>query len=127
MLAVTHGFGITHSLSARPLALKRCIGNLVNNAIQYGGNVRVFASETEEAVVITITDSGPGIPEQQLEAVFEPFYRLETSRNRETGGTGLGLSIARNIALSHGGDLQLVNRPEGGLKAILSLPLALRV
>jgi len=108
---------------ARPLALKRCIGNLVNNAIQYGGNVRVFASETEEAVVITITDSGPGIPEQQLEAVFEPFYRLETSRNRETGGTGLGLSIARNIALSHGGDLKLVNSPEGGLKAILSLPL----
>lgn len=72
--------------------------------------------------MIIITDSGPGIPEQQLEAVFEPFYRLETSRSRETGGTGLGLSIARNIALSHGGDLQLVNSPEGGLKAILSLP-----
>ena len=112
---------------ARPLALKRCIGNLVNNAIQYGGNVRVSPCETEETLMITITDSGPGIPEQQLEAVFEPFYRLETSRSRETGGTGLGLSIARNIALSHGGDLQLVNRPEGGLKAILSLPLALRV
>jgi len=108
---------------ARPIALKRCIGNLVNNAVQYGGNVHVFASETEKALMIIITDSGPGIPEQQLEAVFEPFYRLETSRSRETGGTGLGLSIARNIALSHGGDLKLVNRTKGGLKAILSLPL----
>ena len=112
---------------ARPLALKRCIGNLINNAVQYGGNVEVSASETDDTLMITITDSGPGIPEQQLEAVFEPFYRLETSRSRETGGTGLGLSIARNIALSHGGDLRLENRPEGGLKAILSLPLTLRV
>jgi len=106
---------------ARPLALKRCIGNLVDNAIKYGGNARIVASEHEEALVITVTDSGPGIPEQELEAVFEPFYRLETSRSRETGGTGLGLSIARNIALSHGGDLQLHNQPEGGLKAILTL------
>jgi len=111
---------------ARPLALKRCIGNLINNAVQYGGNVRIFASENEEALEITVNDSGPGIPEQQLEAVFEPFYRLETSRSRETGGTGLGLSIARNIALSHGGDLRLANRPEGGLKATLSLPLTPR-
>ena len=111
---------------ARPLALKRCIGNLVNNAVQYGGNVQISASETEEALEITVYDSGPGIPEQQLEAVFEPFYRLETSRSRETGGTGLGLSIARNIALSHGGDLRLANRPEGGLKAVLSLPLTPR-
>ena len=112
-----------HPYPARPSALKRCIGNLVNNAVQYGGNVEVSANETEVALVITITDSGPGIPVQQLEAVFEPFYRLETSRSRETGGTGLGLSIARNIALSHGGDLRLTNRPEGGLKVILTLPL----
>jgi signal transduction histidine kinase len=108
---------------ARPFALKRCIGNLVTNAIQYGENVRVSASNTDETLMITVTDSGPGIPEEQLELVFEPFYRLETSRSRETGGTGLGLSIARNIALSHGGDLRLVNNPKGGLTAILSLPL----
>ncbi len=106
---------------ARPLALKRCIGNLVENAIKYGGDARVSAQDNKQALVITISDSGPGIPEQKLEAIFEPFYRLEASRSKETGGNGLGLSIARNIALSHGGDLQLVNNPEGGLKAILTL------
>ncbi|MFV1997261.1 MAG: ATP-binding protein [Acidiferrobacterales bacterium] len=106
---------------ARPLALKRCIGNLVENAIKYGGNARVSAHESKQVLVITIADSGPGIPQQKLETVFEPFYRLETSRSRETGGSGLGLSIARNIALSHGGDLRLVNNPNGGLQAILTL------
>jgi signal transduction histidine kinase len=111
---------------ARPIALKRCISNLVNNAILYGGSTQVSSNETEDTLVITVTDSGPGIPEEQLELVFEPFYRLESSRNRETGGTGLGLSIARNIALSHGGDLRLENRSEVGLKATLSLPLTFR-
>ncbi len=106
---------------ARPLALKRCIANLVENAIKYAGNAVISASESDTAVLISICDSGPGIPEQQLDSVFEPFFRLETSRSRKTGGTGLGLSIARNIALSHGGDLQLVNRREGGLKATLTL------
>ncbi len=109
------------SCSARPQALKRCIINLVDNAIKYAGSVEITASETDTAIVISICDSGPGIPEQQLEAVFEPFFRLETSRSRETGGTGLGLSIARNIALSHGGDLQLFNHKDGGLKAVLTL------
>ncbi|MFV1992334.1 MAG: ATP-binding protein [Acidiferrobacterales bacterium] len=107
---------------ARPLALKRCIVNLVDNAIKYGGNARVAASENKETLVITVSDTGPGIPEQKLETVFEPFYRLESSRSRETGGTGLGLSIARSIALSHGGDLQLHNISHGGLKATLTLP-----
>ncbi len=105
----------------RPLALKRCIVNLVENAIKYAGNAVITASESDTAVLINICDSGPGIPDQQLDTVFEPFFRLETSRSRKTGGTGLGLSIARNIALSHGGDLQLVNRKEGGLKATLTL------
>ncbi|GMR06004.1 MAG: ATP-binding protein [Gammaproteobacteria bacterium] len=105
----------------RPLALKRCIVNLVENAIKYAGNAIITASESDTAVLISISDSGPGIPEQQLDTVFEPFFRLETSRSRKTGGTGLGLSIARNIALSHGGDLQLVNPKEGGLKATLTL------
>ncbi len=109
------------SCPARPQALKRCIINLVDNAIKYAGSAEITASETDTAIVISICDDGPGIPEQQLEAVFEPFFRLETSRSRETGGTGLGLSIARNIALSHGGDLQLLNHKDGGLKAILTL------
>ncbi|NOY16825.1 MAG: HAMP domain-containing protein [Gammaproteobacteria bacterium] len=106
---------------ARPQALKRCIVNLVENAIKYAGNAVITASENDSTVLISISDSGPGIPEQQLDTVFEPFFRLETSRSRKTGGTGLGLSIARNIALSHGGDLQLINRKEGGLKATLTL------
>jgi len=106
---------------ARPLALKRCIVNLVENAIKYAGSAVISASENNNTILISISDSGPGIPEQQLNTVFEPFFRLETSRSRRTGGTGLGLSIARNIALSHGGDLHLANRKEGGLKATLTL------
>jgi len=108
-------------LHARPMALKRCIGNLVENAIKYGNEARITTHENERALVISITDSGPGIPADKLDAVFEPFYRIETSRNRDTGGSGLGLSIARNIALSHGGDLHLSNNPKGGLQAILTL------
>jgi signal transduction histidine kinase len=73
-------------------------------------------------VKITVLDDGPGIPEAALEQVFDPFFRLESSRARHTGGTGLGLGIARNIARAHGGDLVLVNRPEGGLRAELTLP-----
>ncbi len=106
---------------ARPQALKRCIVNLVDNAIKYAGHAEITARESDTAISISVCDSGPGIPDQQLEAVFKPFFRLETSRSRKTGGTGLGLSIARNIALSHGGDLQLVNRKSGGLKATLTL------
>ncbi|MFV1981972.1 MAG: ATP-binding protein [Thiohalomonadales bacterium] len=106
---------------ARPMAIKRCIANLVENAIKYGSNARISTQDNEQTLVITITDSGPGIPQQYLETVFEPFYRLETSRSRETGGSGLGLSIARNIALSHGGNLRLLNNPNGGLQAILTL------
>ena len=73
-------------------------------------------------VRIDVEDDGPGVPETELERLFEPFYRLEASRNRETGGTGLGLPIARNIARAHGGDLVLANRPGGGLMARLTLP-----
>ena len=112
---------VEKSCRARPMALKRCITNLVENALKYANDVRVSTEEKNQSLIITISDSGPGIPEEKLETVFEPFYRLEGSRNRETGGTGLGLSIARNIALSHGGDLRLVNKPDGGLQAILIL------
>lgn len=106
---------------ARPQALKRCIRNLVENAIKYGDSAIITTHENEDAFTILINDSGPGIAEENLQRVFEPFYRLETSRSRETGGSGLGLSIARNIALSHGGNIQLLNHPDGGLQAILTL------
>jgi signal transduction histidine kinase len=106
----------------RPLALKRCLANLLDNAIKYGGRARVILDDGAAQVRIRIADDGPGIPEDELEKVFEPFYRLEVSRSRETGGSGLGLSIARNVARAHGGDLVLRNRPEGGLEAVLTLP-----
>jgi signal transduction histidine kinase len=106
----------------RPLALKRCLGNLLDNAFQYGGRARVRVTDGADALHIQITDDGPGIPEPELERVFEPFYRLEASRSRQTGGTGLGLSIARNIARAHGGELTLRNAPGGGLEVCLSLP-----
>jgi signal transduction histidine kinase len=110
------------TLTARPLALKRCLTNLVDNAVRYGGSARLEVTESDEHVMIRVLDAGPGIPAEHLEAVFQPFHRLEGSRSRATGGTGLGLAIARNIARAHGGELSLHNRPEGGLEARLSLP-----
>ena len=106
----------------RPLALRRCLTNLVDNAIRYGGRATVKVEDAADRLTIRVLDDGPGIPEQELEQAFEPFFRAEASRSRETGGTGLGLGIARNIARAHGGDLVLRNRPEGGLEAILTLP-----
>jgi signal transduction histidine kinase len=105
---------------ARPQAIKRCLVNLIDNAYKYGEQVTVTLKTQPEQLQIIITDKGKGIPEEALETVFEPFYRLETSRNRATGGTGLGLSIARNIARAHGGDIILHNRK--GLEVILNLP-----
>jgi len=107
---------------ARPLALKRCLSNLVNNALKYGEKAEIRLHDTVQGLEIRVADDGPGLPEGELEKVFEPFYRLEGSRSRDTGGTGLGLSIARNIARAHGGELVLENRPEGGLEAVLTLP-----
>jgi signal transduction histidine kinase len=106
----------------RPLALRRCLANLVENAIRYGGRATIEVEDGPREIVLRILDDGPGIPEQELERAFEPFYRGESSRSRETGGTGLGLGIARNIARAHGGDLVLKNRPARGLEAILTLP-----
>jgi len=106
----------------RPLALKRCLVNLLDNAVKYGGEARVGMSDSPAELTLVVADGGPGIPGEMLERVFEPFFRLESSRGRETGGTGLGLGIARNIARSHGGDLVLRNAPGGGLEAVLSLP-----
>jgi signal transduction histidine kinase len=111
-------------IRARPMALKRALANLVANALNYAGNVRiVIEPPTQGMLTLRVEDEGQGIPEESLEAVFQPFRRLETSRNRETGGTGLGLPIARNIFRAHGGDVVLRNRPEGGLVAVATLPV----
>jgi signal transduction histidine kinase len=106
----------------RPQALKRCLANLLENAVKYGKSARVVVDDSSARLEIRIQDEGPGLPEAELEKVFEPFYRVEGSRSRETGGTGLGLTIARSIAEAHGGQLSLRNRVEGGLEAELSLP-----
>ena len=108
-------------LTAKPQALKRCLTNLVANATKFGARADILL-EDGPVVAIRVRDTGPGIPAQELERVFEPFYRLESSRNRDSGGTGLGLSIARDIAQAHGGSLTLHNLPGGGLEAVLLLP-----
>lgn len=109
-------------LRCRPLALKRCLTNLVDNALKYGQCAEIAVMDTANRLTLAIRDRGPGIAPAELERVFEPFYRLEGSRSRDTGGTGLGLSIARNIARAHGGELILRNRPQGGLEALVELP-----
>ncbi len=109
-------------LLARPQALKRCLANLLDNAVRYGGGATVRVEDTRQTLTLHIDDHGPGIAEAELETLFEPFRRGEASRNRATGGTGLGLAIARNLARAHGGDVTLSNRQEGGLRATLTLP-----
>jgi signal transduction histidine kinase len=108
--------------TGRPQALKRCLGNLLDNALKYGKSALLVVDDLPERLVIRVRDRGPGIPEPELERVFEPFYRLEGSRSRDTGGTGLGLSIARQIGELHGGSLDLRNLAQGGLEAVLTLP-----
>ncbi len=110
------------SIEAQPIALKRAVANLVENAVVYGKSARVRLGETPKEFEIGIADEGPGIPEAELERVFRPFYRLEASRNRESGGAGLGLAIARSVVRAHGGDIVLKNRPEGGLQVTVTLP-----
>ena len=102
--------------------LKRLLANLVDNALKYGRRATIIVDDSPAQLVIRVRDQGPGIPEGELERVFEPFQRLEVSRNRATGGSGLGLTIARNIARAHGGTLELANRAAGGLEAVLTLP-----
>jgi signal transduction histidine kinase len=108
----------------QPVALKRALGNLVANAVKHGGGAAVSLYVEGEWALVSVADGGPGIPPERLADVFDPFVRLETSRSKETGGVGLGLTIARGIARKHGGDVTLANRPEGGLLATLSLPVA---
>ena len=115
---------IAQPFNGRPLALRRCLTNLLDNAIRYGKRATLRAEEAADRITIRVLDEGPGIPEEEFEQAFEPFFRGESSRSRATGGTGLGLGIARNIARAHGGDLELKNRPQGGLEAVLTLPQA---
>ena len=110
------------ALLGRPMDLRRCLVNLIDNAVKYGHAARVSVDRINGAARIRIRDAGPGIPGGELARVFDPFYRVETSRSRESGGTGLGLTIARNIAEQHGGSISLANHPEGGLEATLMLP-----
>ncbi len=111
----------------RPLAMHRLFSNLVDNAVMYGQSARVSVEQTEHDVVVRIRDSGPGLAEDELEAVFDPFVRLETSRSRDTGGAGLGLTIARALAEKDGATLHLRNHPQGGLEAVVRWPAAWRV
>jgi signal transduction histidine kinase len=105
----------------RSQALKRCLANLLENAIKYGKAARVVVDDGNDRLQISILDEGPGIPAEHLDRIFEPYYRVEGSRSRDTGGTGLGLAIAKNVAELHGGSLEVRNRREGGLAAVLTL------
>ena len=104
----------------RPVSMKRALRNLIDNAVKYGDRARVSLNASGDKISIVIEDSGPGIPEDRMDKVFEPFFRLEESRNRDTGGIGLGMAIARNIIRNHGGDIRLENTGRG-LKVIINL------
>jgi signal transduction histidine kinase len=110
--------------ACRPVSLKRALRNLIENAVAYGGRARVTLERAPDALAIVIEDDGPGIPEAEFERVFAPFVRLEESRSSETGGIGLGMAIARSIVRGHGGEIELRNRPDGGLRVVVRLPLA---
>lgn len=109
-------------LHCRPLAIKRALSNLLDNAIKYGGRARVTLHDAERELIVTIEDDGAGIPADERERVFDPFYRIESSRSRDTGGTGLGLTVARTAIRAHGGDIILQSGAAGGLRAVVTLP-----
>lgn len=109
-------------LMCRPIAIKRAFANLIDNALKYGDAARVHLDDGPNRIRVRIEDDGPGIPEADLQAVFEPFTRLDPSRNRATGGSGLGLTIAQQVIERHGGTIALQNRPGGGLTAVIELP-----
>jgi signal transduction histidine kinase len=109
-------------IDTRPHALRRVLVNLVDNALKFGGAAQIQVQRTDSGqLAIQVLDRGPGINEQELAEVLKPFYRVESSRNRETGGTGLGLAIAQQLAIAMGGSLTLSNRDGGGLCAELRL------
>jgi signal transduction histidine kinase len=110
--------------SCQPAALKRAVRNLLDNAVKYGKSGTVAMRRAAKVIEIAVDDEGPGIPAEELARVLEPFYRLDESRSRDTGGVGLGLAIAQSVVETHGGSLTLSNRPEGGLRATIALPLS---
>ena len=110
------------SLVCRPFSLRRAIRNVTENGAKYGKRSRISLKDAPDSISIIVDDDGPGIPEGERERAFQPFVRLEGSRSRETGGSGLGLAITRSIILNHGGDIALMNRPEGGLRVTITLP-----
>ncbi|MBR2300025.1 MAG: two-component sensor histidine kinase [Alphaproteobacteria bacterium] len=110
-------------LQGREQALKRMVSNILSNACRYAKNIEVKLEENNNRLEITVDDDGPGIPENKRDEVFKAFYRLEESRNKETGGVGLGLSITKDIVRSHGGTIRLSDSPMGGLKVEIKLPL----
>jgi two-component system osmolarity sensor histidine kinase EnvZ len=111
------------TMRLRPLALKRAISNLANNAADHGKKVRVSVSASSGEAIITIEDDGPGIPPENYEDAFRPFSRLDAARNQNVSGVGLGLTIARDTARAHGGDVTLGKSELGGLRATIRLPL----
>ncbi|WP_353955766.1 ATP-binding protein [uncultured Novosphingobium sp.] len=127
--AADHGADATYSgassleIKARPVAIRRALSNLIENAIHYGGNVRVHVSTEKDRAEIRIDDDGPGIPEDRIIDALQPFVRLDTARSRDTAGMGLGLAIVRKAVRAEQGTLRLSNRAEGGLRATIRLPL----
>lgn len=108
---------VAGTVQTKPHALRRILSNFIDNALKFAGSAEIKLEKRGDAIVITVLDHGPGIPEDQLDAAMQPFYRLEQSRNRETGGTGLGLAIAQQLATAIGGSIRLYNREGGGLAA----------
>jgi two-component system osmolarity sensor histidine kinase EnvZ len=110
-------------MTARRSALKRAVGNLVNNGLRYANHVWIAARRTDRHVEITVDDDGPGISPDKYEEVFKPFIRLDEARNQNESGVGMGLTIVRDVARAHGGDVTLGKSEHGGLRAIIRLPL----
>lgn len=111
------------AIQGREQALKRALTNVISNAFRYGKTIAVKLESNNNKLEVTIDDDGPGIPEDKREDVFKAFFRLEESRNKETGGVGLGLSIAKDVITSHGGRIELFDSPMGGLRVLVSIPL----
>lgn len=110
------------AVDLRPTAIRRLLHNVIDNALRYGERCRIVSRTTPSGCEMTFDDDGPGIPADRRDEVFQPFRRLETSRNSKTGGVGLGLTIARDVALAHGGDITLGDAPSGGLRVTVRLP-----
>ncbi|SFG39837.1 Signal transduction histidine kinase [Novosphingobium sp. CF614] len=127
--AADHGADVAYSgassleVRARPVAIRRALSNLIENAVHYGGNARVFVRRDGGAAEIIVEDDGPGIPEDRIADALQPFVRLDTARTRDTAGMGLGLPIVRKAVRMENGTLDLRNRPQGGLRATIRLPL----